>query len=276
MKKLIGKLHLWLGLASGVVVFVVSDTGCLYLFLDDLESVLHRRERFVQVRPEAKLARPSEVFASIRRTFPARAFENVYYTDYAEEGRVHSVWAYDGEEEAYEAVWVHPETAEVTRTYTYAAGFSEDFAGTLIELHTSLMLGDVGREIVGVSTLVFVVMMFSGLVLWWPRTWRALKPRLTLKLSGGQKRVNYDLHNVLGFYVGWVLLIIALTGLVWAYEWVSHAVQWTVNGGVVTHTEPAELKVSEVSSDRALTAVDAAYGELLETLPPQHHFVLSE
>jgi hypothetical protein len=48
-RKLIGKLHLWLGLGSGVIVFIVSITGCLYVFETEIRSLYEYP--FTQVQP---------------------------------------------------------------------------------------------------------------------------------------------------------------------------------------------------------------------------------
>ena len=40
-KKLILKIHLWLGLASGLIVVILGITGCLYVFEEELRPIVH-------------------------------------------------------------------------------------------------------------------------------------------------------------------------------------------------------------------------------------------
>jgi len=93
-----------------------------------------------------------------------------------------------------------------------------------------LLIGDAGRWVVGYSTLVFVFMLISGLVLWWPKNKAARKQRFKIKWDASGKRLNYDLHNTVGFYVTLVSLVIALTGLTWSFDWVRNGVAYLATG----------------------------------------------
>lgn len=57
-----------------------------------------------------------------------------------------------------------------------------------------------GKMIVGVSTLLFVVVLISGIVIWWPRTRKALKNSLRISVGRGFRRFWYDLHVAGGMY----------------------------------------------------------------------------
>ena len=76
-----------------------------------------------------------------------------------------------------------------------------------------------GKMIVGVSTLVFVVILITGLVIWIPKSRKALKNRLAVCATKGWKRLWYDLHVAGGFYALLLLLAMALTGLTWSFSW---------------------------------------------------------
>lgn len=76
-----------------------------------------------------------------------------------------------------------------------------------------------GKVIVGTSTLMFVFVLVSGIIIWWPRTSKALKNRLKITLSKGWRRFWYDLHVAGGIYACVFLLAMALTGLTWSFQW---------------------------------------------------------
>ncbi len=61
---------------------------------------------------------------------------------------------------------------------------------------------------------------------------------------------NYDLHNVLGFYMTWVGIILAVTGLVWGFEWFAKG-YYTVTGG-----EKSMVYVEPVSDTTAMASLD--------------------
>ena len=70
-----------------------------------------------------------------------------------------------------------------------------------------------GKMIVGTSTLMFVFVLISGVVVWWPRTRKALKNSLKIVANKGWRRFWYDLHVAGGMYALVFLLAMALTGL---------------------------------------------------------------
>lgn len=79
-----------------------------------------------------------------------------------------------------------------------------------------------GKVTIGVSTLFFIFILISGLAVYWPRKWK--KSRLTLHTRKGKNRLLFDLHTVLGLYAALILLICALTGLMWSFQWYRDAI----------------------------------------------------
>lgn len=76
-----------------------------------------------------------------------------------------------------------------------------------------------GKMIVGTSTLIFVFVLISGIIIWWPRTKRALANSLKISVNKGQRRLWHDLHVAGGMYALILLLVMALTGLTWSFGW---------------------------------------------------------
>jgi uncharacterized iron-regulated membrane protein len=78
-----------------------------------------------------------------------------------------------------------------------------------------------------VVTLLYVLSLLTGLYLWWPKNKKARRVRFWFKWKDntGLKRKNYDLHNILGFYAFSVGLVIALTGMIWAFPMLDRGLQ---------------------------------------------------
>lgn len=76
-----------------------------------------------------------------------------------------------------------------------------------------------GKMVVGISTLLFVVVLVTGVVIWWPRTRKALVNSLKLPVRKGWRRFCYGLHVAGGMYALLLLLVMALTGLTWSFGW---------------------------------------------------------
>ena len=109
-------------------------------------------------------------------------------------------------------------------------------------LHNSLMLGKAGQWIVDISTIIFLIGLVTGLILWWPKKWTKTTRRqsFTIRWKAKFKRVNYDLHNVLGFYTLSIVLVLTVTGLIIAFQPLADA---TIRmfGGDATHSWEKDL-----------------------------------
>ena len=234
-KKLIGKLHLWLGLGSGLVVLVVSLTGCLYVFQRELFEAAHREALFVAPPPPGTQPLPYSVVYQKAVAALGPGAPVYYATAYRAPGRAWSFMAYKGtpgkpyfggQVEVLRSAYVNPYTGQVTGIIDN----KYEFFQLVKSVHWDLLLGDAGRWAVSYGTLIFVFMLLSGLVLWWPKNKAARKQRLKVKWDASGKRLNYDLHNTVGFYVTLVALAIALTGLTWSFDWVRNGVAYLATG----------------------------------------------
>jgi uncharacterized iron-regulated membrane protein len=84
--------------------------------------------------------------------------------------------------------------------------------GILYRLHYTLLLGEWGETAVGVSGLLLLISVFSGVYLWWPRCGK-VGQALTINFRVGRTRLNFDLHRVSGIYVALVLLVVGFSGV---------------------------------------------------------------
>ncbi len=99
----------------------------------------------------------------------------------------------------------------------------------MLKIHQSLLGGDIGKSILGVSTFIVFIILISGLVLWFPKSRKQLKARLQLKTQASWKRLNHDLHVVLGFYCTIFLIIFLVTSLPWSFKWANSALYTLTN-----------------------------------------------
>lgn len=82
----------------------------------------------------------------------------------------------------------------------------------LLELHDDLLGGKTGRLVNGYGALLLVVIALTGMVVWWPgiKTWRQ---GLTLRRDVGWQRFTWDLHKSIGFWTLGFTLVFALSGV---------------------------------------------------------------
>ncbi|MDL2215040.1 PepSY domain-containing protein, partial [Dysgonomonas sp. OttesenSCG-928-M03] len=120
------------------------------------------------------------------------------------------------------SVFVDPYTAEIKGIHN----FRESFFYDIMTLHRWLMDGSRtwGKYTVGITTILFVFILISGIVWWVPSDKKKLKGRFLIKTGSGAKRLFHDLHVSLGIYVCLFLLVCSLTGLMWSFEWYRNGV----------------------------------------------------
>ena len=257
-KKSIGKIHLWLGLSSGLLVFIIAITGCIYAFQEEIQN-LTQPYRFVEHQQQPVL-RPSELKAIAEKELPGKKIHAVLY---AKPGKAAQVIFYNADPEYYYLVYLNPFSGEVLKVKDAQAGFFP----FILDGHFYLWLPpEIGQPIVATATLVFLVMLISGLFLWWPRNKKATKQRFSIRWNARWRRKNYDLHNVLGFYATWIAIILAATGLVWGFEWFAQG-YYKLAGGEksLLYIEPKSDSTLVYQSD--VPAIDRLYAMMRSENP---------
>jgi len=261
-KRISAFLHLWLGLISGIIVFIVSITGCLFVFQKEINSIVHHEQFYVEPQQAGPLPL-SLLKEKAEKTLGKKA---TFITTYKAADRAWEFMNYEAGDpkaltfmetvKSYQSAFVNPYTGEVTGITDY----TKDFFIIVKYLHWSLLLNTpYGQPIVGYATLIFVILLITGLVLWWPKNLKKanFNKSFKVKWNSGFKRLNYDLHNVFGFYTLIIALVLALTGMVWAMKWFQTTVYAVASG----FAAPAEFVVS-TSDTTAIahpTPLDLAY-----------------
>lgn len=282
VKKIVGKIHLWLGLASGLVVFILGITGCIYVFIDEIKPLVYQDRMFVKPQPTAQLSltqllekareavQPDQsiifvlVFNDPERTVQFYAHEN--------HDKPQGIWFWDEIKYSFVA-YLDPYTGALSKLENRTF----EFFTLILWLHFSLLLHiGIGQPIVGIACIIFVISLITGLVLWWPKNKAAARQRFWFrwKSTTRWKRKNYDLHNIAGFYMMIFALVIALTGLVWAFDWFEDGVKWLANGGKTI----AVKKVAVVSDTTRITAqypIDKVLQNLRQEYPQAKRYSLS-
>lgn len=251
-KKIIRKLHLWLGLTSGLIVLFLGITGCILAFEREIESLT---QSYCYVKSNDKnFLSPSALKQIAAAQLPDKKLHSVLYGG---KEKAAQVIFYNAQPEYYYIVFINQYTGEVLKV----KNMDKDFFRIIVNGHYYLWLPPtIGQPIVASATLIFVIMMITGLILWWPKNKAASKQRFSVKLNARWRRVNYDLHNVLGFYITWVVIFIALTGLVWGFQWFAKSVYWTTSGGkeLVVYEESFSDK-TKMNTTAAKPAIDKVW-----------------
>lgn len=220
LRKFINDIHLWLGIGSGIILFIICLTGTVLTFEKEIKDIFSEE---ATVSPKAKKLAIEELSKTL-----------------SSEGEVMRVSINPRVEKPYEfSVKTNKEDRRGTLFFVnqYTGEYSKQiktsldgFFMTMFKMHRWLLLDiSIGRPIVGISTIIFFILSISGIVLWFPKKqlkklkWKHLKPGFKIAWRAKWKRINHDLHVTLGFYSAIFLIIMSLTGLFWSFEWYRDA-----------------------------------------------------
>lgn len=259
-KKINAWFHLWLGLASGIVVFILGITGCVLVFEQEIKSLtspwLHAEKP-----ADGKLLPPSVLIRSLQKQVPDKHIESVWY--HGDNHTAHfSIHGSDS------MAYVNPYTAEVVALVDH-----EDAFHFFEEGHFYLWLPQkIGHQVAGWGTFIFLLLLISGLILWWPKKWnkKGREQGFTIKWKAKFKRVNYDLHNVLGFYSIIVAIVFAFTGLMMSFAWFNKSVYWLAGG----ETAPRIAALSDTSVNlpvNLMQQIDKAWYKGMHEIAEYNH-----
>lgn len=277
-RKIVGKIHLVLGLGSGLMVVLISLSGCLYVFSQEFFALAHRELLQVNAVSE-KAILPSQAWEKANVALEGKLVRGYFYQ------QPDRSWAFSSYQTAGQAITYFDKVLDY-RTYYLNAGTGQglgmlnneyEFFNLVKMFHWSLLLDTpYGQPIVGYSTLVFSIMLLSGLILWWPKSKKGMKQRFSIRWKSQWRRLNYDLHNVPGFYALLLALVLAITGMVWAFPTVRNIVYVVASG---TTKAPETRKVSSVPQPIPAAAnlpFDKAYRQLQKLYPDAYCFILSQ
>ena len=268
-KKQIRNIHKWLGLTSGLIVFIVSVTGCLFCFHDEIKDITRKDARFV-VRENKPYLPPSVLIEKAKLSVvPGSKCNTVVYV-----APNRSAVVYTSSPEGFKYVFMNPYNGKTL----FIEDPTTDFFIIVEYIHLYLLLPDyIGKHIIAGATIIFIFMLITGIIQWWPKRKSDIKRSFNVKWSAKWRRVNYDWHNVSGFYIAIIALILAITGLSFAYDWVGDGIYYTANLG--KGDKESELKAPTIDSTKyaaiSITAADYAMAATMKSNPKAAMFYIT-
>jgi uncharacterized iron-regulated membrane protein len=204
LRKAIFQLHLWSGIGVGLYVFVVSVTGSIVVYRNELYVAATRAP--VVVAPSGPRLTDDELKSAATRAYPEYAVSGISRGRNPNEAVSISLNGRAGPKDRL----FNPYTGEDLGDST---PLGIRVVSKLLQLHDDLLAGSMGRSINGLGGFLVVILAVTGIVVWWPgiKTWRR---SLIVHRNVGWRRFTWDLHSMIGF---WTLGFIALFGLSGAY-----------------------------------------------------------
>lgn len=200
--------HFYAGLFVAPFMILLSLTGMIYLFKPQLDNLMY--SDLLSVTPANHQINADELQQRVLSTYPQAAISK-YFPPVSAEGSAQFVILDEGREVN---VFVDPYRGEILGTQDA----KQNLQAIARALHGELMIGTVGDRLIELAAGWGIMLVISGLYLWWPRGSRVagvLWPRLTTR-----GRVLWkDLHAVTGFWGSLILLFMLLSGMTWTGMW---------------------------------------------------------
>ncbi|MDR3635874.1 MAG: PepSY domain-containing protein [Isosphaeraceae bacterium] len=201
--------HFYAGLFCVPFVTVLSISGAIYLFKPQVESWIDRHCDGLAIE-----GRPASAADQIRAALTAVPGSTLNAYEVPRDARA-SARVIVSQGGKATRVYVHPKTLKILKTVDEDARFMR----VLFRLHGELLMGNRGSAVVELAASWAIIMIVTGLYLWWPRKAKTFGGIVYPRLGGGSRIFWRDLHGVTGFWISGLALFLLLTGLPWAKFW---------------------------------------------------------
>jgi len=201
--------HFYAGIFCIPFVVVLAISGAIYLFKAEIEGWAERSYDRREQGGDAAL--PSAQVTAALAAFEGGKFES-YELPAAPEAAARVLLR---SEAGSRRVYVDPTSLAILGSVPERDRFMKQVS----RLHGELLMGDRGSHLVELAACWTIVMVLTGLVLWWPRQERGLAGVVWPRLHGGRRLFWRDMHAVTGVWISLVTLALLFSGLPWAKFW---------------------------------------------------------
>ena len=202
LRKATFQLHLWSGIGLGLYVLLVSVTGSILVYRNELYRAA-TRDPIIVAESGPRLTEEQLKGAAIR-AYPGYTVLSLSQVKNPDQAVSISLKAGGQLKDRFFDPYTGADLGDAVPLGIW-------LVSKLLELHDDLLAGSAGRSVNGGGALLLVVVAFSGLIVWWPgiKTWRR---GLTLHRNVGWQRFTWDLHKMMGFWTLGFILLFAVSG----------------------------------------------------------------
>lgn len=218
-RRIITILHKWLGLALSLWLLLIAVTGSLLLFKTELLQLTYPQLNLPET-PSQKQA--AQIFDQHPANYGFLPSEYHPWVETVDDQGSHHYYSAEGE-------------------LLLSRPAMSDWIDWMVEFHHHLFLHDLGKELQGIFGIGCLLLIFSGLIKWWPRK-RWSKKDFSIRLSKPSEKLwgqtLWQSHRTFGVILFVPILIAVATGTAMMYS--------TVVGSALKTLFPQEGEVRPV------------------------------
>jgi uncharacterized iron-regulated membrane protein len=268
LRRAIFQVHLWMGLVLTLYAVVIGLSGSALVFADEIARLQHPALFAIGVTgPRASVEQTVRRIEQERKGWKAYGLERFAEPDEATEVMLSRPGAPPTVN--YRMVFFNPYSGAILEDRMHDGSFM----GWVENLHVQLLSGRTGLLVSGWMGVGLLVLAGTGLVLWWPgvRRWRR---SLVLSANVRWRRMNWDLHTVVGFWMSAALVVVTFTGVYLVFpDAVGKGLEVAMGGDLSARAaaQNPPMRPASHAPGPVLTldqAIAAAYRALPENAPP--------
>jgi uncharacterized iron-regulated membrane protein len=240
--------HFHAGLFCIPFVIVLALTGAIYLFKPQIDAFADRGVDTLAVTG-TRATGEQHIAAAIASQPGARLFVYEIPREPDDAVRVH-IYSPDG---TGRIVYVHPESLAILKSVPHTHRLTE----IVRTIHAELFAGRAGKILIELAASWAIVMLATGLYLWWPRDARGAAGVVYPRWRQGKRVFWRDLHAVTGTWVSAFAMFLLITALPWTTVWGAGLDQVRAFASPAAQKDWSQTRTGEHAGHRRGTAADA-------------------
>ncbi|MFC0275017.1 PepSY-associated TM helix domain-containing protein [Metabacillus herbersteinensis] len=213
--------HFYAGIIFAPLLFILAVTGSIYLFKPQIEQVIY--QDYYEVNPQKDKISASEQIEEVKKLYPDSGVTTYRPGENATRSSEVNITT-DNESLT---IFIDPYTGKSIGELNNEAKIMDKIE----EIHGELMAGTLGDRIVELAACWAVVLIVTGLYLWFPKKKQGLSGFLIPRFNKGKKILRRDLHAVPAFWIAAGMLFLIMTGLPWSGLWGNNFQSLATNSG---------------------------------------------
>ncbi|MGL5837844.1 MAG: PepSY-associated TM helix domain-containing protein [Sphingorhabdus sp.] len=204
----VSRLHAWIGLWLGAYLVLLGLTGAILVWRAEIDKALNPG---LLTASYGKPVSVPMVLNALQKKHPVAEECSLFWPQQRDD-----VFLFACTENGTEFdLSVHPGTGEaIGERRTDLFGLSAPLImPTLFRFHANLLLGEPGYLVAGSMAAIYLLLIFLGLRLWWPRKRAHWKHAFKIHWKGPWRRTYFELHRTSGAVASLALTIIVGTGI---------------------------------------------------------------
>lgn len=206
----IWRWHFYAGLFVVPFIIILSITGAIYLFKPQLDAFQEREWRGLNVAQSITL---DDQFDAMQSAYPDALFHHYRLPRNANDAAIFHIGLDDNS--GMRDIYVAPDGNILA-----AVNPENRISDFVSKIHATLLIGEIGKYMAELAASWAIIMILSGLYLWWPNERRIIGV-IWPRIKSGRKIFWRDMHAVTGFWVSGLALILLISGLPWTQAWAS-------------------------------------------------------